>query len=219
MGEPYFPWADRYDTGIQLIDNDHRRLFGIVNELHDLIENGGGPEDLKPITDDLILYTQVHFEREEILMDEYRFPHLQAHRKLHHDFVRMIYGIRKVEAESPEKLDLKKMLVFLEGWLRRHVLKADREYIPYLKGDYGRRKSDLTIPVAKASGLSGETPQEQEEVTVSLKVPYAAVQTLRRCANLLRQGGDHAAPLEALTDPVAAMDIEDALEIAKVVLR
>jgi len=218
MISEYFPWSDEYSVGIRLIDNDHRELFSVVNDLHALQEEDAPIDQLRDITNRLTRYAQEHFEREEHLMAEYKFPGLNAHRQKHHDFVRMIYAIRKIELECPKRLDLSKLLDFLVGWLRRHILNVDREYITFLSGDYGRRDSDLTRPLLEDAEDAKDGPVS-EDVVVTVTVPFSAVSTIRRCARILRLGGDDAGALESLTDPISGMTIDDALEIAKVVLQ
>lgn len=217
MSEKYFPWSDEYSVGVKLIDNDHRELFETVNELHAEIESTPSPQKMREITDRLTRYAQEHFEREEHLMAEYHYPHLTQHRQRHHDFIRMVYAIRKIELECPDRLDPQRLLDFLEGWLRRHILKEDKDYVPALRGDYGRRNSDITAPLKTAT--DGEENKKDELVTVPVQVPYAAVNVIRRCARLLRLGEAGAKAIEQITDPISGMTTSDALEIAALVLR
>jgi len=223
MAEPYFPWKDEYSVGIRLIDNDHKELFETVNELHAIIEDDLDWAAIREITNRLVRYVQEHFEREEHLMAEYWYPGLAQHRQLHHNFVRLVFAIRKIEAEAPQRLDPKKLLALLEGWLQRHIMKADREYLPYLRGDYGRRKSDLTLSIAesgKPSSAMDEDSEDQDELTtIPVQVPFSAVNTIRRCARLLRMKEEGADALESLTDPITNMTLDDALVLAKLVVR
>ena len=56
-------------------------------------------------------------------------------------------------------------------------------------------------------------------VTIHVRVPLSEVATLRRCASLLRLGGKEAETLFSLTDPLKALKLDDALKIAKLVLK
>jgi len=217
MAEDYFPWSDEYSVGVKLIDDDHRELFETVNELHAEIKATPSPRKMREITDRLTRYAQEHFEREEHLMAEYNYPHLIEHRQKHHNFIRMVYAIRKIEAECPDRLDPQRLLVFLEGWLRRHILKEDKAYEPALRGDYGRRKSDITEPLKTAS--DGDGKENTELVTVPVQVPFWAVNVIRRCARLLRLGKEGAKAIEEITDPISGMTLDDALQIGELVLR
>jgi hemerythrin-like metal-binding protein len=65
---PFMEWSDRYATGIEDIDNDHRTLFTFVNDLHDKIADGAADDDVGATLAGLVNYVQVHFEREEMIM-------------------------------------------------------------------------------------------------------------------------------------------------------
>ena len=167
----------------------------------------------------LIRYVKGHFEREELLMAEYKYPGLAKHRKQHQDFVRLIYAIRRIQTECPEKIDPRKLLAITEGWLKQHILKSDRDYISSLKGDFGRRKSDaVDEPSGEAEAKANDSSIE-EIVVLSVEVPSSAVAIIRRCARLLRMGGAGAESLAGLADPITSMTSEEALTIGKVVLR
>lgn len=215
--EDYFSWSEEYAVGVTLIDDDHRQLFETVNELHAEIERTPSPQTMREITNRLTRYAQEHFEREEHLMAEYNYPKLVEHRQKHHEFIRMVHAIRKIELERPGRLDPQRLLVFLEGWLRRHILQADRDYVPALHGGYGRRKSDITTPLDAAPKTDDK--HRGELATVPVQVPFSAVNVIRRCARLLRLGEDAAKAIEEITDPISGMTIDDALAISELVLR
>jgi len=218
MPEDYVPWSDTYRTGIRLIDNDHRSLFSTVNALHEKIENKAPVAELRQVTGELLRYANEHFEREEQLMFQYGYPALSAHRKKHHDFIRMVYAIRKIEHDNPDRLDFDRLLAFLAGWLKRHIMGEDRGYIPYLTGDANRRATDW-LHVAADESDGSDDPEHDDEVSVTVKVRLSRIPALRRCARILNAGGEKAEAIETLTDPIKEMDFEDAIRIAEIVLK
>ena len=129
----------------------------------------------------------------------------------------MTYAIRKIELECPDRIDPRRLLEFLESWLRHHVLVVDRDYIPTLKGGYGQRKTDITTPLGAAAG--DKQSNAEELVTLPVQVPFSAVNVIRRCARLLRLGEAGAKAIEDITDPISSMTVKDALTIARIVLR
>jgi len=49
-----FVWQDSYSVGVKVLDEDHKKLIGIVNELHDGILAGKSREALGPVLDRLV---------------------------------------------------------------------------------------------------------------------------------------------------------------------
>jgi len=212
----FFPWTEEYEIGVKLIDNDHRELFDVVNDLYAAIQNTLTPELLREITDRLARYANEHFEREEHLMAEYRYPKLAEHRRKHYEFIRVVYAVRKIEVECPERLDPRRLLGYLEVWLNRHILEDDKAYIPAIRGGYGRRQSDITTPL-KGEEKDGEEEAE-EMVTVPVQVPLSMVPAIRRCALLMREDEEATQALLDIADPISSMTLDEALQAAHIVL-
>lgn len=214
---PFIEWSPDYAVGIRVIDNDHRELFDLVNQLHEGLENGFAASSINQTTDRLIRYVKEHFKREEGLMFEYGYPGLEEHRKKHNEFVWLVSAIRKIEVECPHRLDGQKLLRFLSTWLKSHIMKTDREYLPYLN-------SKAAEPVKERREISATAYLETESVEadlveVTIAVPPDRADILKRCAAILRAGGPAAASLYEVANPIAAMTTKDALEIARPLLR
>ena len=219
MVDQYIPWSDKYSVGIRVIDNDHRDLFSIVNELHQATENNSSVTVMSEIINRLIKYVQGHFEREERLMAEYKYPGLSDHRIRHQDFVRLIFAARRIHIELPSRLDHKKLLLMLETWLKLHILKSDRKYLPFLQGDFGRRQSDLVDIPDEGVQSQKSALDPNNNVTLAVEVPASAVAIILRCARLLGAGGDGAKTLQDMAEPIASISLEEALLVAKDLLK
>lgn len=202
----FFPWSPDYSVGIRLIDNDHKDLVDTVNELHDAIEAREGCEAVRRALTMLAGYVREHFTREEQLMADYGYPALAAHKRLHVALRRRVHAIRLVHAEDPFRIDPAKLLDFLRDWLVNHILKSDLQYVPYMTGKDSGVKGDSQAPDRR--------PAEAADgmVALELQIPADKVEMLRRCAILLRKGGDRARSLEEIADPLESMTFEEALE-------
>jgi hemerythrin len=80
----YFPWDPALETGNPTLDSEHRSLFDLANRLEKAIEND--PEDKNALADavyGLIGYVVEHFNDEEAIMRDYRYPLAGPHRALH----------------------------------------------------------------------------------------------------------------------------------------
>lgn len=75
-------WVPEYNTGIDVIDDQHRRILDYINEI-DAIDVNADRERVKQILENIIDYTQSHFTFEESLQEEasykYRVPHKRVH--------------------------------------------------------------------------------------------------------------------------------------------
>jgi hemerythrin len=76
-------WSDELSVGILSIDEEHRRIFGMINRLEKAIREGRGKQVLAEVFDDLLEYTATHFRHEEKLFDTYEYPEREAHRDQH----------------------------------------------------------------------------------------------------------------------------------------
>ena len=209
----YFPWSTDYSVGIRLIDNDHKDLVDTVNDLYDAIQARRADEAVARALAMLSTYVQEHFAREEKLMADYGYPGLAAHKALHNALRRRVHAIRMVHASDPQRLESAKLLAFLRDWLVHHILESDLDYVPYLTGEAEPQGESQSADTAGQATV-GEI-RAAETVKIVLRVPADKVEVLRRCALLLRKGGDQARNLEDLANPLDGMTLAEALtEIA-----
>ena len=63
-------WDERYTLGVEEIDSQHRRLFALLDRLHEAIGQGSDHEEMKKIVMELVRYADEHFSAEESLMQD-----------------------------------------------------------------------------------------------------------------------------------------------------
>ena len=61
-------WDDKYSVGISLIDEDHKKLIGILNKAIFAKGHNNNPEELREVLREMINYTLTHFGTEEAYM-------------------------------------------------------------------------------------------------------------------------------------------------------
>lgn len=76
-------WSSKLNTGVKNIDEQHRRLVKLVNNLVAGIQEGFADDITDGICRELIEYTKYHFRDEEMLMEEVAFPDIEAHKQKH----------------------------------------------------------------------------------------------------------------------------------------
>lgn len=128
----FIVWNDRLSVNIGVLDGDHRRLVGILNELYDSIRDGCGQQIIGSVLDQLMEYMRDHFAREEQLLANTGYPEIDEHRKLHAEATAWIEELREQYREGKAVAPSLDAVVYLKDWLFDHILEADHRYISHL---------------------------------------------------------------------------------------
>lgn len=125
-------WDPKYATGNLAVDAQHRKLFEMVNALHDALLAGQGKEQLGPTLKSLAKYTIDHFATEERLMTEKVYPGIQEHKRKHEELASQVGKL--VDDFTSSKLTLPLTLGrFLADWIRHHIDEEDKKMIDWIK--------------------------------------------------------------------------------------
>lgn len=128
----YFEWADDLVIDNGPIDQDHRQLVDLVNELHTATNLGRGQEIVSKILDALVGYTADHLQREENLMVAIKFPNLANHKLSHDQFMVDIRALQnKFTAGSITVAS--QLSTVLRDWLSIHIRRSDKEIKVFLQ--------------------------------------------------------------------------------------
>ncbi|MBE0469157.1 MAG: bacteriohemerythrin [Methyloprofundus sp.] len=123
-----FPWNDNFNTGIPLIDEQHKKLVSILNVLASHVAFNSNIPALNVIFDELAEYAVYHFETEEKIWHEY-MPEdtFEAdHLKLHSSFLAEVLKLKAEQSSKPLNQLIEGILEFLTSWLAAHILESDR---------------------------------------------------------------------------------------------
>lgn len=122
---PEIKWSDKFLIGVDEMDEEHRILIGIINELIKALNLDDGKLIFSKFKE-LKEYTVFHFDDEEKFMQSVNYPDFVAHKKIHEN---MIAQFLKFEDNlKNNQLDKKKFLAFLKNWLISHILGVDSQY-------------------------------------------------------------------------------------------
>lgn len=125
-------WSDRYSTGIDAIDHDHRQLVEMINTLHQAMMSDQARSNLPEIMRALSDYVGFHFQREEALMEQHRFPGAIQHRQMHEQFSDMVAEYRS-KLECGDFAICTSLFVLLQNWLIEHIMIADQELARHIR--------------------------------------------------------------------------------------
>ncbi|EKD27068.1 MAG: hypothetical protein ACD_79C00896G0004 [uncultured bacterium] len=126
----FIDWTDSLSVGINLIDEQHKKLVGLVNSLYDAMKVGKGNDVLGKILEELIEYTKYHFSTEEELMKKHLYPKFLDHKKEHDALTKAAVDLAKQHKEGAMLLSMK-VNTFLKDWLTNHIMGTDKKYSPF----------------------------------------------------------------------------------------
>ena len=125
--KPEVLWREEYSVGVEEIDNQHKKLFDLINDMILVSRSSSREEDILPVMNGLIAYKKDHFATEEKYFHAFNYPGTKEHEEAHQKF--------NVDLEELEKryendvLGLSFALIeFLENWLIEHLMSMDQEY-------------------------------------------------------------------------------------------
>ncbi len=121
-------WEDKYSVGVTEIDDQHKRMFVVINELLDAIHTNTPAEHLGNIIDSLVKYKIFHFATEEKYFKEFNYEETETHIAEHHKFNERLTALKEKYPEPT--IDFAFELVdFLEDWLINHLMTVDQKYV------------------------------------------------------------------------------------------
>jgi len=125
----HFEWTKEISVDNEIIDGQHKRLLSQINIMLDEIFSGVDHEKVKEVIEFLDKYIQEHFTYEETYMTNINYPHLEEHKKLHHDFIQKYY---KFKDDFNTGVNKEALLLEIEGyiglWWVNHIGKEDKKY-------------------------------------------------------------------------------------------
>lgn len=127
----YMQWEEQYALGIKAIDEQHKKLFVMINELFDALRESRGNEVVGEIIKGFLDYTAEHFALEEEYMQKCAYPAYDEHKQVHDDCVVKINDLLKMHISGKVHLSIV-TFNFMKDWLINHVLGMDKKYVPYL---------------------------------------------------------------------------------------
>lgn len=119
-------WSDTFSVGVQELDDQHKKLVGMINRLIDEQKELTQPETIADLITEMTDYALEHFRAEEYLMAEYGYEKKNEHVEIHQQFIKKTQEFM-VAAAGPNLLS-KALLEFLKSWLVSHILNEDMQY-------------------------------------------------------------------------------------------
>lgn len=132
VAQRFVEWRDEYSVGIAAIDEDHKHLLHLINNLQTAAHYQTDASFVKEALNELVDYTKTHFQREEALMEENGYPEFAAHKQEHQTMIAKVDElIRHFEQAQDETVE--DAVQFLKNWLVKHINGSDQAYSGFLR--------------------------------------------------------------------------------------
>ena len=125
-------WNDKFSVGIAIIDNEHMKIFGLINKVIHAKEYNNNPDEIKEVLVDMDNYASTHFKTEERYMEQFDYPEYQNHKEEHNQFSNEIVSYIDKVIKGDFKI-ASEILEYLKQWLVKHIQVTDRQYIDCFK--------------------------------------------------------------------------------------
>jgi hemerythrin-like metal-binding protein len=142
-----FPWDERFNTGHEQVDEQHRTLVRLVNTLaRTLID-----QDYSVVSstfDELAKYAHLHFMDEESVWLKYfdeDDPWFSTHQHNHDSFWPKVNEIRLANPDKPLHEIVENIMRYLIRWLAFHIIGEDKRMASAIQ----LMESGMTVDQAK----------------------------------------------------------------------
>ncbi len=129
----YLKWKNKYSVNVAEIDEQHKKLFDLVNAMYDAMHAGKGSDVIGTVVDEFVNFTDYHFKAEERLLLQHGYPDFDSHKEMHDTLVRKAQSLKEAfdSGHSPTTIEV---MLLMANWLNFHILDEDQKYKPYIEG-------------------------------------------------------------------------------------
>ena len=126
-------WDQTIATGINVIDDQHKVLFRLINDVFEICQGNQCSANVKKVFNTLENYIVHHFNAEEAIQIKTKYPDYKFHKTEHGNFVDHFLFIQSEFVELGSSPDLIKQLKsLLVDWLLQHIEKQDKKLAGFL---------------------------------------------------------------------------------------
>lgn len=129
-----YQFTPELETGNAMIDEQHKQLFGAINDLLEACSSGKGRDSLMKTMNFLGDYTKKHFADEEALQMRSKYPDYPNHKRYHTEFIKKVGELSgKLEKEGATIVLVGEVNTTMAGWLISHIKQEDKKVAAHVK--------------------------------------------------------------------------------------
>lgn len=169
-------WGDTFLTGIDQIDEQHKRLFNLAANLNNAARNGASIKTIGTLFSVINNFVINHFETEENLIENDK--NYSAHCLEHYQFLKQLrryalnWHVNKTNQSEPGQ--------FLHNWLKIHIVDSDQ---PHLKEKQEKRPGSRTAPQPTAVNQRQPSQNERRNHPRLTPVSFGKEEITSHCFN------------------------------------
>jgi hemerythrin-like metal-binding protein len=133
----HIPWKDRYNISYKEIDDQHKGLVGILNELADIHDQEASGDQVAGLIHRLCPYALTHYATEECYMAAVGYSELGRYQGEHAAFINDLLGLNLSYDPGDFRL-VEATFTFVQDWYLHHIIRSDLDDVASLKGYHAR---------------------------------------------------------------------------------
>lgn len=127
----FLEWNENYSVGNIDIDEQHKILFTLINDVHNAVNKTGVTGNyIEYVILRLEEYVKYHFSFEEQLLIAGGYPKFKEHKELHTKFMKSVEEYKSKYKSNI--VPIREILDFMLTWTRDHVMKEDQDFKAYI---------------------------------------------------------------------------------------
>jgi len=126
-----YKWDEKYELGIEEVDDQHRTIFELANALRAAGANPGNTDLVESALFEMRSYVDDHFKDEEAIMCSLESPALEEHCRIHAEMVDKVEGL--AEAFETGEVRASDLHVLIVSWLINHIAKEHMKLAHFVR--------------------------------------------------------------------------------------
>ncbi|BHH83977.1 bacteriohemerythrin [Desulforhopalus sp. 52FAK] len=122
-----FKWRESYDTGVSVLDEQHKKLIELINKLYRVMRDRESEAVIKDVLEEMSKYAEYHFAEEEKLLKDNNYPGYENHIALHQSYREKVKSLMDGAGMEEDK-QMKATYIFLRQWWMEHIVGEDKKY-------------------------------------------------------------------------------------------
>ena len=126
-------WDERYATGVEKFDNQHKELFKLTNDLYRACLSGDAATNVvfKDSLHRMVDYVRFHFNDELGILKKINYPEFNEHKRQHDELVKKVLEAVKNYDEG-KRFVANNFVRDLKDWIFEHIGHTDKKYAIYI---------------------------------------------------------------------------------------
>jgi hemerythrin-like metal-binding protein len=124
----HIPWKESFKSGFPSIDDQHKHLISLINELFERLAENCPVEDMRYYLSDIHELIGFHFREEEALMRECQYAGFARHKADHDRLLQEIGDIRRTLTERSDSAEKAALARTIDDWFSVHFRTYDKAF-------------------------------------------------------------------------------------------